>query len=67
MYNLTFSERERMAYANGNLELAAICADAAEFEEQNETLSDQLWEFETLREFLEEQKAKIESLEDEQE
>ena len=46
MHNLTFSERERMAYANGNLELAAICADAAGLEEQNETLSDQLWEFE---------------------
>ena len=46
MYNLTFTERERMAYANGHLELAAVCGEAADFEEQNATLFDKVWEFE---------------------
>lgn len=46
MHNLTFSERERMAYANGQLELAKACGEAAEFEEQNEQLFDQVWELE---------------------
>lgn len=46
MHNLTFLERERLAYANGQTELAAICGEAADFETQNEALTDQLLEFE---------------------
>lgn len=56
MHNLTFVERERIAYANGLTELAEICGEAASFQEQNEQLFDQVWDLENTdtRKHLEE-------------
>lgn len=47
MHNLTYQERARFAYADGNDELAEALEKCAELEEQNEELTDQVWNLKT--------------------
>lgn len=46
MYNLTYQERARFAYADGNTELAEALERCAELEAENEELTDQVWNLE---------------------
>ena len=47
MYNLTFAERARIAYANGNTELADALEQLAEWEAEIERLEDYIYQLET--------------------
>jgi phage shock protein A len=46
MHNLTYQERARFAYANGNTELAEALEDLATFEAEEERLTDRVWDLE---------------------
>ena len=46
MHNLTYQERARFAYANGNDELAEALEDLATFEAEEERLTDRVWDLE---------------------
>ena len=46
MYNLTYQERARFAYADGNDELAEALEDLATFEAEEERLTDRVWDLE---------------------
>ena len=46
MYSLTYQERARFAYADGNTELAEALERCAEFEAENERLTDCVWDLE---------------------
>ena len=44
--NLTYQERARFAYADGNTELAEALEDLATFEAEEERLTDRVWDLE---------------------
>ena len=46
MHNLTYQERARFAYADGNIELAEALEMCAELEAENERLIDRIWDLE---------------------
>ena len=46
MHNLTFAERARIAYANGNTELSEALEQLAEWEAEIERLTDRVWDLE---------------------
>ena len=46
MHNLTYQERARFAYADGNTELAEVLEQLAELELDNEVLTDRVWDLE---------------------
>jgi phage shock protein A len=46
MHNLTYQERARFAYANGNTELAEALEHCAELETENERLVECIWNLE---------------------
>ena len=53
MHNLTYQERARFAYANGNTELAEALEKCAELEAENERLTDRVWDLEQETEYVE--------------
>ena len=59
MHNLTYQERARFAYANGNTELAEALEDLATFEAEEERLTDRVWD---LEQELIELQAQLESI-----
>lgn len=46
MHNLTYTERARIAYANGNIELADALDQLADYEAEVEQLTEQIREIE---------------------
>lgn len=55
MHNLTYQERARFAYANGNDELAKVLEELATFEAEEERLTDRVWDLEQEMADLQEQ------------
>jgi uncharacterized protein YigA (DUF484 family) len=46
MHNLTYTERARNAYANGNIELSDALEQLAELTAENERLIEKIWDLE---------------------
>ena len=46
MHNLTYTERARIAYANGNIELSDALEQLAELTAENERLIEKIWDLE---------------------
>ena len=59
MHNLTYQERARFAYADGNTELAEALEDLATFEAEEERLTDRVWD---LEQEIEELQAQLDAL-----
>ena len=46
MHNLTYTERARIAYAAGNIELSDALEQLADYEAEIERLTDRVWDLE---------------------